>query len=145
MHRSLSIVGASAWDAGPATILDAPYASLAVDLIAGPENWRLVSAAPAEWGIVAGALTTRPGDDGPEVLLYAANYAASTNARGRERVGLGTTVGLDRLTWPQAVEKLRRLGEAVRIANLPPDAAVSELDPRAVNAQSAARGYHRRP
>ncbi|HEX8026116.1 MAG TPA: hypothetical protein VF484_07925 [Candidatus Limnocylindrales bacterium] len=139
-HLSLSIVGGSAWEAGPAIILGAAYQSLAVDLIAGPENWRLVAATPAERGIVAGALTTRSGDDGPEVLLYAANYAASTNGRGRDRVGLGTSAGLDRLTWPAALEKLQRLGEAVRIASLSPAEAAAQLDPRAVNARSAALG-----
>lgn len=139
-HLSLSIVGGSAWGAGAVTILDAPYASLAVDLIAGPENWRLVAVTPAERGIVAGALTTRAGDDGPEVLLYAANYAASTNGRGRDRVGLGTTAGLERLPWAAALAKLARLGDAVRIATLPPDQAAASLDPRAVNARSAALG-----
>jgi methionine synthase II (cobalamin-independent) len=139
-HLTLSITGGSAWPAGPETILAAPYASLAVDLIAGPDNWRLVSEAPTDRGIVAGALTSKPGDDGPEVLLYAANYAASTGGRGRARVGLGTSAGLDRLAWPAAVEKLRRLGEGVRIASLPPSEAVHELDPRAVNARSAALG-----
>src|SRR6266542_3903287 len=38
-HLSLSIVAGAAHEAGLETILDAPYASLAVDLIAGPDNW----------------------------------------------------------------------------------------------------------
>jgi hypothetical protein len=45
-----------------------PYASLAVDLIAGPDNWRLVADAPGDIGIVCGALSpAADGDDGPEV------------------------------------------------------------------------------
>jgi len=139
-HLSLSIVGGSAWSAGAATILDASYASLAVDLIAGPDNWRLVAVAPGERGIVAGALASHPGDDDPEVLLYAANYAAATQGRGRARVGLGTAGSLANLTWAAAVEKLQRLAEGVRIAGLPPGEAALQIDPRAVNARSAALG-----
>ena len=41
-HLSLAITGGNADEAGIETILAAPYASLAVDLIAGPDNWRLV-------------------------------------------------------------------------------------------------------
>jgi hypothetical protein len=90
-HLSLAITGGSADAAGIETILAAHYASLAVDLIAGPDNWRLVAAAPGEIGIVCGALSTAAAaDDGPEVLLWAAAYAASTGARGPDRVGLAT-------------------------------------------------------
>ena len=58
-HLSLSIVGAAAASAGIETILDAPYASLAVDLIAGPDNWNLVTRTPGDRGIVVGALGAR--------------------------------------------------------------------------------------
>ena len=53
-HISLAITGGNADRAGIATILAAPYASLAVDLIAGPDNWRLVVATPGDRGIVWG-------------------------------------------------------------------------------------------
>jgi methionine synthase II (cobalamin-independent) len=141
-HLSLSIVGGSAWEAGPETILDAPYASLAVDLIAGPDNWRVVAQAPGDRGIVAGALrAATAGDDGPEVLLWAAKYAASTGGRGLARVGLGTAGGLAGLTWAEALEKLMRLGHAARLAGLPPgEELASSVDPRSISARSAAVG-----
>jgi len=141
-HLSLSIVGGSAWDAGAETILAAPYASLAADLIAGPDNWRLVALAPGDRGIVAGALSPEIGsDDTPELLLFAANYAASTNGRGSERVGLGIAGSLAPLTWEQAVAKLARLAKGVRIASLPPGDELSRsVDPRAINIRSAAYG-----
>ena len=141
-HLSLSIVGGSAWEAGPETILAAPYASLAVDLVAGPDNWRLVVVTPGDRGIIAGVVSPDPaGDDGPEILLWAANYAASTAGRGSTRVGLGTAGSLEGLTWAQALAKLDRLGRAVRIASLPPGPTQdAELDPRAINARSAALG-----
>jgi len=89
-HLSLAITGGNADAGGIETILAAPYASLAVDLIAGPENWRLVVAAPGERGIVCGAMPARAGsDDGPEPLLWAAAYAASTGGRGLERETAG--------------------------------------------------------
>ncbi len=141
-HLSLSIVGGSAWDADPATILDAPYQSLAVDLIAGPDNWRLVAVTPGDRGIVAGALAPGLGtDDAPETLLYAASYAASTGGRGLARVGLAIAGSLAELTWEQALVKLERLARGVRIAGLPPGPEKADsVDPRSINIRSAAYG-----
>lgn len=141
-HLSLAITGGSADAAGIETILAAPYASLAVDLIAGPDNWRLVVASPGEIGIVCGALSTAAAaDDGPEVLLWAAAYAASTGARGPDRVGLATASSLAGLPWPEAIHKLERLGAAARLAEAPANEAVASLDPRAVSSRAAALGY----
>lgn len=141
-HLSLAITGGSADAAGIETILAAPYASLAVDLIAGPDNWRLVANAPGEIGIVCGALSpAADGDDGPEVLLWAAAYAASTGARGPDRVGLATASSLAGLSWPEAIHKLERLGAAARLAETPASEAVASLDPRAVSSRAAALGH----
>ena len=61
-HLSLAITGGNADTAGIDTLLAAPYASLAVDLIAGPDNWRLVVATPGDRGIICGALLGRRRD-----------------------------------------------------------------------------------
>jgi methionine synthase II (cobalamin-independent) len=144
-HLSLSIVGGSAHAAGTATILDAPYHSLAVDLIAGPDNWYLVAAAPMDRGIVVGALSAEESPaEGPELLIWAANYAASTHGRGLVRVGLGTAGGLADLSWDEAVGKLDALGRAAHLAALPPgDELAGALDPRAIDSRSAALGRRR--
>jgi len=140
-HLSLAITGGSVDIAGTETLLAAPYASLAVDLIAGPDNWRLVVATPGDRGIVCGALSPELGsDDSVEVLLWAAAYAASTGERGPARVGLATASSLAALTWEVAVAKMRRLGEAARLADLPPDELRRSIDPRAVDIRSAALG-----
>jgi methionine synthase II (cobalamin-independent) len=140
-HVSLVIIGGSADATGIETLLSAPYASLAVDLIAGPDNWRLVVATPGDRGIVCGALSPEPdSDDSPEVLLWAAAYAASTAGRGPARVGLATAGSLSGLHWEIAVTKMRRLGEAARLADLPPDELRRSIDPRAVDIRSAAFG-----
>ncbi len=140
-HLSLSIVGGSAAGAGVETILAAPYASLAVDLIAGPDNWYLVTGTPGERGIVAGVIEPVKGsDDRPELPVWAAHYAASTGGRGLARVGLGTAGGLGRISWPVAAKKLRSLGEAARIAALHADEQVAVLDPRALDIRTAAMG-----
>lgn len=140
-HLSLAITGGDANAAGIETLLAAPYASLAVDLVAGPDNWYLVVATPGDRGIVCGALPVDADSvDGPETLLWAAGYAASTKGRGPARVGLATASSLEHLPWPVAVAKMARLGDALRIAGLPAEERLAALDPRAVSSRSAALG-----
>lgn len=142
-HLSLSIVGGSAAGAGIETILDAPYASFAVDLIAGPDNWNLATHAPGDRGIVAGVLGPRETDDEPkEILLWAAHYAASTGGRGIARVGLGSAGSYANLTWAAATRKLGLLGTAARLAAQPASEELARsLDPRAVSSRRAALGH----
>ena len=146
VHVSLAIVGGSADAAGIETILAAPYPSIAVDLIDGPDNWRLVRATPGDRGIVCGAVSTQPkSDDGPELLIWAAAYAASSNNRGRDRVGLATAGGLEDLSWAEAVRKLQRLGNAARLAAGSAAEVAAQLDPRAIDIRSAALGRYDPP
>lgn len=145
-HCSLALTGGNADAAGIDTFLAAPYASLAVDLIEGPENWRLVVAVPGDRGVVCGALSAAAGsEDGPEVLLWAAGYAASTGGRGPDRVGLATASSMAGLTWAEATVKMTLLGEAVRLHELPVEERLARLDPRAINARSAALGRYTPP
>jgi methionine synthase II (cobalamin-independent) len=141
MHVSLAITGGSATAAGIDVLLAAPYASLALDLITAPDHWELAVAAPPSVGIVAGALTTRDGaDHGPEVLLYAIGYAASTGGRGPDRVGIATAGSMEHLPWATAEARMRRLGEVVRLAAAPGEVRARAIDPRAVDIRSAALG-----
>jgi methionine synthase II (cobalamin-independent) len=146
VHLSLSVAGTAgpALAAGVEAVLDAPYASLGVDLIAAPDDWGLVVAAPASRGIVAGVIGTSPeADEGPEVPVWGAGYAASTNGRGPDRVGLAIGHGLEVLPWPVAARKVRALGAAARIAAMPAgEAKARTLDPRAVSSRSAAAGRY---
>lgn len=147
VHLSLSIVGGSADAAGAETILAAGYSSFAFDLIAGPDNWRLAALVPGDRGLVAGALSSRErGDEPKEILLWAAHYAASTGSRGIVRVGLGSAGGYEALPWDIAARKLRRLGEAARLAAMPPSPELTRrLDPRAVSIRAAALGHDAPP
>ena len=141
IHLSLAITGGNADAIGIETILAGAYASLALDLIAGPDNWRLAVATPTEVGIICGAVSPKAGsDDGPEILLWAAQYAASTGGRGMDRVGLATAGSLSELPWDVAATKVRRLGEAVRLATASPEERRAALDPRAFDSRSAALG-----
>jgi len=141
-HLSLALTGGNVDTAGDTTVFDAPYESYAFDLIAGPDNWRLIASAPGDRGIVCGALSPAvDSNDGPEVLVWAAHYAASTRGRGLARVGLANASGLEALDWPAARAKLVRLGEAARIAGAESSSEMaSALDPRAVDPRSAALG-----
>jgi len=140
IHLSLALTGGNADTADAATFFDLPYASYAFDLIAGPDNWRLITLAPWDRGIVCGAMSAAAGgDERPETLVWAAHYAAS--GRGLERVGLANAPGLEALPWEVAIVKLARVAEAARIAALPSaDALAESLDPRAVSSRSAALG-----
>ncbi len=141
LHLSLAITGGNADAAGIETVLAAAYASLAVDLIAGPDNWRLVAAAPGDRGIVCGAMSARSdADESPELLLYAAGYAASTGGRGAARVGLATSGSMAALPWEVAVRRMARLGEAARLVDAAPAERRANLDPRAIDIRSAALG-----
>ncbi len=142
-HLSLAITGGSADAAGPATILGPAYDSLAVDLIAGPDNWRLVTATPGQRGIVCGVLSAVEGsDDRPELPLWAAGYAASSGGRGPARVGIATASSLAGLSWAVATAKLASLGEVVRLAALPAEERLAAIDPRAIDSRSAALGRY---
>jgi hypothetical protein len=141
VHLTLAITGGNADAAGIDTILAGAYASLAVDLIDGPDNWRLAVAVPAERGVICGALSAHAGsDDGPEMLLWAARYAASSKGRGMARVGLATSGSMRDLSWDEAATKVRRLGDAARLVGLRTQDQRAALDPRAVDIRSAALG-----
>lgn len=141
VHVSLVLVGGDVMGLGSA-IYEAPFASYGFDLRAGPDNWRVIADAPGDRGIVAGALAARAGsDDGPELLVWAAQYAASLGGRGPDRVGLATSGSLAELSWDAALTKMRRLGEAASIAARGSFAEIAPLlDPRAVGTKSAALG-----
>lgn len=143
-HLTLALLGGSVDRAGSGTFLDPPYASYALDLVDGPDNWRVVADIPGDRGVVCGAVSLDAGsDDVPELLVWAAHYAASMAGRGLDRVGLGTAGGLDSLSWVDAVRKLERLGEAARIAALPRTGGLAAaLDPRAVSLRGRALGRH---
>jgi hypothetical protein len=152
VHCSLALTGGNLDGAVPATFFDQAYASYAFDLIAGPDNWRLIVEAPADRGIVCGAIGLGPGADATrEVLVWAAHYAASTRGRGLARVGLANAPVAPGATPPTRAEMLRRLAivaEASRIASVESGEEMAGLlDPRAVDPRSAAFGRfapHRR-
>jgi hypothetical protein len=155
IHCSLSLTGGNLDTAGAATFFDLAYASYAFDLIAGPDNWRLIAQAPADRGIVCGALGLGKGAmETREVLVWAAHYAASTNGRGLARVGLANAPAVPSEPPPTRAEVLRRLSlvaEASRIAAVESTEEMAGLlDPRAIDPRSAALGRfaparHRRP
>lgn len=143
-HAMLAITGGSAHLAGPAPIFGAPYASYLFDLIAGPDNWYLVRSAPGSRGIVCAALLAGPAatergrarDQAP-LLSWAAHYAASSNGRGIDRVGLANATDLSLLGVAAAGDALDALGRAATLAALPPREAVDlGMDPRAIVAKA---------
>jgi hypothetical protein len=136
IHAMLAITGGNAHLAGPQPFFGAPYQSYLFDLIWGPDNWYLVRAAPGDRGIVCAALRAggpAGGDDQAPVLSWAAHYAASSNGRGLERVGLANATPLSSLNRDAALRAVDDLGRAAKLAGVPPREAVDlGMDPRAV-------------
>ena len=114
-------------------VLGAPYQSYLFDLINGPDNWYLIREVPGDRGVVCGALRPdSPADQLPE-LVWAARYAASSNGRGVERVGVSNATSLAGLDPGAIARAAAALAKASRLAQLSPDQAVAEgLDPRAI-------------
>ena len=140
-HVSLAILGGSAEEAGAGLLFDRPFSSYLFDLIHGPDNWRLIADAPDDRGIVCGVGDTRPGMSTDQaVMIWAARYAASLGGRGLDRVGLAAAAGLEGLTRDAARSMLTTLADAARTAALPAEELARSIDPRAVDARSAALG-----
>ncbi len=142
MHATLAIAGGSVEGLGPEALYAPPYHSVLLDLIAGPDNWRVIAAAPAERGIICGAMRIDGQDGDPASLLaWAARYAASLSGRGMDRVGLANAGPLASLSPADAAGRVQALGRAARLAGLPARAAVDAgLDPRSFDARTAALG-----
>jgi hypothetical protein len=141
IHRMLALTGGDHDGVGADDLAGLGYASFLFDLIAGPGDWRLIATLPAERGVVCGVVdAASPDGDAPEVLVWAAHYAASTRGRGLARVGLATTGSLAAVGERVATAKMRALGDGARIAALPADEIRARLDPRAIDMRSAALG-----
>lgn len=144
LHASLAITGGDAMALGATALFAAPYRSHLFDLVAGPESWRLVAVAPPERGIVvgvgdaSGCRRTRIED-----VTWAAGYAASTQGRGMDRVGIAPSGSLAGLSPEWARSVLDLLGEAARTIAGGRNEVLARLDPRAIDARSAALGHYR--
>ena len=81
--------------------------------------------------------------DDPEVVVFAIGYAASSG-RGEERIGIAPSGSLAGLPQPAARAKLELLVDVVGLVERRAEEAIAaSLDPRAVDARSAALGAWR--
>jgi methionine synthase II (cobalamin-independent) len=135
VHRSLALTGGAAHPAGHAFLADLPFQSYLVDVLAGPDAWRLIASLPEDRGVICGVLDVnndRPRDD-PEMMLWAATLAAETNDRGAARVGISPNGDMDTLTRFVAKRKIERMGLSVHLSGYGPLSDVARAlqpDPR---------------
>lgn len=142
-HLSLALAGGRPTKVPPERLFVAPFASYLFDLINAPDDWACCSRAPAPSGLIVGVGDARtPDADTPEVSIWGARYAASMGGRGGGLVGLCMSAGLERLPRDVARAKLAALADAARSAELSNDALARVVDPRAVDARSAALGRY---
>lgn len=141
-HLSLAISGGNADAAGPETIFAAAWDSHFFDLLAGPDNWRLVTRAPAERGIVLGVVDAQTAQlDDRAVVVWAVGYAAASGGRGEDRIGIAPSGSLAGLPRDVARRKIELLGEVVGLVERRREEAIAAaLDPRAVDKRSAGLG-----
>lgn len=141
VHRSLVLADGAVDGAGHGPLADLPFESLLVDVLAGPDSWRLIASLPAHRGVICGVVDVhgeRPRDD-PEMMIWAATLAAEANERGVERVGIapnGSLAARDRFT---AKRKIERLGLAMRFLDYGPLTKVAravEPDPATCGVRS---------
>ena len=138
IHLSLGLWGGAIHPAGHGTLIELPYSSYLVDVLAGPPAWRFIAAVPPQRGIVVGAgdADTETMDE-TEVLVWAMAWAAE-GERGSQRVGLAPNGSLCFVPRHFAHRKLLRVGEAVSIANMGPLHDVAEaLDPEPLTSKMA--------
>lgn len=141
-HLSLAVSGGNADPAGPETILAPAYDSFFFDLLAGPDNWRLVTGVPSDRGVVLGVVDAgRPDPDDREIVVWAVGHAAASAGRGEDRVGIAPSGSLAGLPRSVARAKIGLLGEVVGLIERRHEAAIgASFDPRAIDARSAALG-----
>jgi methionine synthase II (cobalamin-independent) len=115
-HLSLAIWGGNIDPAGHATLIDLPYRSYLVDVLAGPSAWRFIDAVPADRGIIVGSADSSTDHwDETEVHVWAMAWAEN-HQRGSTRVGCSPNGSLTRIGRHFAHRKCYRLGEAIRVA-----------------------------
>jgi hypothetical protein len=144
LHASLAITGGDAARLGAPDLFAAPYRSHLFDLLDGPDGWRLIAVAPGERGIVLGVGdATGRRRTRLEDVVWAAGYAASTGGRGMERIGVAPSGSLAGLSPQGARAVLALLGEAADALAGGREEVLARLDPRAIDARSAALGQYR--
>lgn len=140
-HVTLALPGGGATNVGADAMVAAPFTSYLLDLILGPDDWREIGRLPGDRGVILGVADLRPGRvDTKEVLLWASRHAAGMSGRGLGRVGLTTSAGLETLPRDVARARLRELAETVALGTLSGAELAARLDPRSIDARSAALG-----
>jgi 5-methyltetrahydropteroyltriglutamate--homocysteine methyltransferase len=126
LHLSLGLWGGQIHERGWAPLIELPFKSYLVDVLAGPSAWRFIRAVPPERGVVAGAadVTTITLDE-TEVLIWAMAWAAR-GERGSGRVGIAPNGPLALLPRHFAHRKAQRCGESIKIALAGPLQDVAE-------------------
>jgi hypothetical protein len=140
-HLSLALAGGGPTAVAPDRLLATGFASYLCDLIASPDDWGLCARVPAESGLIVGVVDARARRAGAmEVGIWGARYAASMAGRGPQRIGVCPGTGIERLDRAAARGLLAFTAEVARMADLADAELAKVIDPRAVDARSAALG-----
>lgn len=139
-HLSLALIGDP-----PARVLPerlpVGFASYLFDLITSPDDWDACARVPGDGGLIVGVVDARAARGGAmEVGVWGARYAASMGGRGPARTGICPSAGLEHLDRDAARALLAFTAEVARKADLADEELMGELDPKAIDARSAALG-----
>jgi hypothetical protein len=120
LHLSLGLWGGEIDPSAFDHLLDLPYQSYLVDVLAGPWAWQFIDAVPPARGIIVGSADSGSAElDETEVHVWAMAWAAA-GERGSARVGCAPNGSLSRIDRHFAHRKCLRLGEAIRIGSMGP-------------------------
>jgi 5-methyltetrahydropteroyltriglutamate--homocysteine methyltransferase len=126
VHLSLTLGQGTIDRASHDALIELPYQSYGVDVLASPSAWRFIDAVPHDRGIIVGAADAASETlDETELLVCAMAWAAQ-GGRGSDRVGVAPNGSLHSIGRHFAHRKCQRLGEAVRVGSIGPLEQVAE-------------------
>jgi len=128
-------VGRQIHESGHAALIDLPYKSYLVDVLAGPSAWRFIDAVPPELGIIVGPWTSHRIAGRMETLIWAMpGRRRASAAQPRWRVANGSVALVGRHFGHR---KAQLCGESVRIHRNGPTEEVAEaIDEKPLTSRS---------
>ena len=142
-HISLAMAGGQPTRVPYQRLFAAPFASYLFDLIRSPDDWNLCARVPPTSGLIVGVGDSRTADPDTEAVSVWGGPICGITRRSRCRAGRPRDVRRAGAAAPGCRPgQAQRIAEAGRKADLSNAELAKVIDPRAVDARSAALGRY---